>query len=116
MHIVADENIPLADAFFSHLGRVERLPGRSLTRHHLQRADLLLVRSVTAVDAELLADTPVRFVASATIGTDPVDLALLAQRGIGFSNAPGSLLAAQLSGYGFTLDLQALDLQAQHGE
>ncbi|MFT5722864.1 MAG: erythronate-4-phosphate dehydrogenase [Motiliproteus sp.] len=89
MHIVADENIPLADAFFSHLGTVERLPGRSLTREHLQRADLLLVRSVTAVNAELLADTPVKFVASATIGTDHVDLELLRQRGIGFSNAPG---------------------------
>ncbi|MFT6916136.1 MAG: erythronate-4-phosphate dehydrogenase [Motiliproteus sp.] len=89
MHIVADENIPLAEAFFSHLGTVERLPGRSLTQQHLQRADLLLVRSVTAVNAELLADTPVKFVASATIGTDHVDLPLLKQRGIGFSNAPG---------------------------
>lgn len=89
MHIVADENIPLAEAFFSHLGVVERLPGRSLTRQQLQRADLLLVRSVTPVTAQLLAETPVKFVASATIGTDHIDLGLLQQRGIVFSNAPG---------------------------
>jgi erythronate-4-phosphate dehydrogenase len=89
MHIVADENIPLAEAFFSHLGQVERLPGRSLNRRHLQRADLLLVRSVTEVNAELLADSAVKFVASATIGTDHVDLELLQQRGIRFHNAPG---------------------------
>ncbi len=89
MHIIADENIPLAEAFFSHLGQVERLPGRSLERRHLQRADLLLVRSVTDVNAQLLADSAVKFVASATIGTDHVDLELLQQRGICFHNAPG---------------------------
>lgn len=89
MRIIADENIPLAEAFFSHLGEVERVPGRSLTARQLQRADLLLVRSVTPVNAQLLADTPVRFVASATIGTDHVDLGWLQQQGIAFTNAPG---------------------------
>ncbi|MEH6471283.1 MAG: 4-phosphoerythronate dehydrogenase PdxB [Halopseudomonas sp.] len=89
MRIVADENIPLVEAFFGPLGEVVRLPGRSLRPEHLQQAELLLVRSVTQVNAELLAETPVKFVASATIGTDHVALEQLKQLGIGFSNAPG---------------------------
>jgi erythronate-4-phosphate dehydrogenase len=50
----------------------------------------LLVRSVTRVDAALLARANrLRFVGSATIGCDHVDTALLAGRGIPFANAPG---------------------------
>jgi erythronate-4-phosphate dehydrogenase len=41
------------------------------------------------VDAALLEGTPVRFVGTATIGTDHVDQAWLAARGIGFASAPG---------------------------
>ncbi|MDY6891985.1 MAG: 4-phosphoerythronate dehydrogenase PdxB [Pseudomonadota bacterium] len=88
--IVADENIPALDALFGGLGRIVRRPGRALCRDDLVAADLLLVRSVTRVDAALLAGTPVRFVGTATIGTDHVDQAWLAGQGIGFSSAPGS--------------------------
>ncbi len=89
MRIVADENIPLVDAFFADLGEIVRVSGRALSAGQLQSADLLLVRSVTEVNAELLADSPLRFVASATIGTDHVDLPYLQQRQIGFASAPG---------------------------
>ena len=52
-------------------------------------ADILLVRSVTAVDRGLLEHSAVRFVGSATIGFDHVDRAYLQQHGIGFATAPG---------------------------
>ena len=52
-------------------------------------ADALLVRSITRVDEALLADSRVKFVGSATIGTDHVDLDWLHSRGITFANAPG---------------------------
>ena len=84
--IVADDAIPhLAEAF----GEVSRVRGADITREHLREADVLLVRSVTRVDAALLEGTPVRFVGSATAGTDHVDLPALEARGIGFANAPG---------------------------
>lgn len=89
MHIVADENIPLLDAFFAPLGRITRLPGRQISREHLLDADALLVRSVTRVDPQLLADTPVRFVGTCTIGTDHLDLPGLAAAGIAVASAPG---------------------------
>ncbi|MFP5441269.1 MAG: 4-phosphoerythronate dehydrogenase [Gammaproteobacteria bacterium] len=89
MLIVADENMPLLEEFFGDLGEIRRVPGRSLRAADLAGADLLLVRSVTRVDAALLAQASPRFVGSATIGTDHVDLDLLAARGIPFASAPG---------------------------
>jgi erythronate-4-phosphate dehydrogenase len=53
-------------------------------------AGMLLVRSVTRVDRELLDNTAVRFVGTATIGTDHVDAGYLNDRGIAFTSAPGS--------------------------
>jgi erythronate-4-phosphate dehydrogenase len=75
---------------FSTLGEVSLVSGRELQAGQLRDADILLVRSVTRVDAELLDGTPVRFVGSATIGFDHVDLDHLQSHGIGFSTAPGS--------------------------
>lgn len=89
MLIVADENMPLLDEFFGGLGTVRRVAGRALTAANLVGADVLLVRSVTSVDAVLLGTATPKFIGSATIGTDHVDLSLLAARGIPFAAAPG---------------------------
>jgi erythronate-4-phosphate dehydrogenase len=90
MRIIADENIPCVAKAFASLGEVTLLPGRSMTPAQVRDADILLVRSVTRVDARLLGETDVQFVGSATIGFDHVDRGYLARRGIGFTTAPGS--------------------------
>ncbi len=90
MKIVADENIPCVEQAFASLGEVTLLPGRSMQPAQLRDADILLVRSVTAVDQALLEHSSVRFVGSATIGFDHVDRAYLQQHDIGFATAPGS--------------------------
>ncbi len=89
MNIIADENIPFVREAFGRIGTVSTLPGRNMTAGDLRSCNILLVRSVTRVDAALIGDAPIRFVASATIGTDHIDLEYLRQRGIGFANAPG---------------------------
>ncbi|KKX58498.1 MULTISPECIES: 4-phosphoerythronate dehydrogenase PdxB [Pseudomonas] len=89
MLIVADENIPLLDAFFEHFGEIRRVPGRSIDRATVEQADVLLVRSVTRVDRELLEGSKVRFVGTCTIGTDHLDLDYFQQAGITWSSAPG---------------------------
>jgi erythronate-4-phosphate dehydrogenase len=89
MRIVADENIPLLDAFFAHFGEIRRLPGRSIDRAAVADADILLVRSVTPVTRELLEGSSVRFVGTCTIGTDHLDLEYFLQAGIQWSSAPG---------------------------
>lgn len=90
MQIVADENIPFVREAFSAFGAVASYPASALTPKVVREADVLLVRSVTRVDAALLSGSRVRFVGTATIGTDHIDLPYLASRAIGFSSAPGS--------------------------
>ncbi|WP_194868898.1 4-phosphoerythronate dehydrogenase [Pseudoalteromonas sp. PPB1] len=90
MKILADQNMPLVEEFFSDLGVVKRFDGRSLTPHQLADADVLLTRSVTQVNSALLAEaTQLKFVGTATIGVDHIDRPLLAERDIGFASAPG---------------------------
>ena len=90
MRIIADENIPCVAKAFASLGELTLLPGRGMQAEQVRAADILLVRSVTRVDARLLPGSNVQFVGSATIGFDHVDRAYLQQQGIGFSTAPGS--------------------------
>ncbi len=90
MRIVADENIPFVQEAFGSLGAVHLMSGRSISPEILRDAEVLLVRSVTRVDSSLLEGSAVRFVGSATIGTDHVDAAYLRDRGIPFAHAPGS--------------------------
>lgn len=89
MLIVADENIPLLDSFFGDIGEIRRVSGRNLSPADVRDADILLVRSVTRVNEELLKGSRVRYVGTSTIGTDHVDVAWLESQGIAFSAAPG---------------------------
>lgn len=90
MKILADENIPYVRDAFASLGDVETVSGRAMTAQSVRDADLLMVRSITKVNAALLDGSKVRFVATATIGEDHIDKPFLQERGIGFASAPGS--------------------------
>ena len=90
MKIIADENIPCVEQAFASLGDVSLVSGRGMQPQQVRDADILLVRSVTRVDASLLEGSSVRFVGSATIGFDHVDRHYLQQQQIGFATAPGS--------------------------
>ncbi|KGU82164.1 4-phosphoerythronate dehydrogenase PdxB [Pseudomonas mediterranea] len=89
MLIVADENIPLLDAFFKDFGEIRRVPGRGIDRDTVAQADVLLVRSVSRVNRALLEGSNVRFVGTCTIGTDHLDLDYFAEAGIRWASAPG---------------------------
>ena len=89
MKILVDENMPYARELFSRLGEVRAVPGRPIPTDALTDADALMVRSVTKVNEALLGDKAIKFVGTATAGTDHVDQPWLAQAGIGFSAAPG---------------------------
>ena len=94
MKIVADAHIWGVESAFSDL------PGhdvdlRILEHKHIKQAvlqdtDILLTRSSTRVNAELLQSTSVRFAATATIGDDHYDKAWLDANGITWANAAGS--------------------------
>ncbi|MBA7613225.1 Erythronate-4-phosphate dehydrogenase [subsurface metagenome] len=90
MKVVADKNIPFVAECFSSVGEVEVVGGREITPSVVADADALLVRSVTRVGTELLAGSKVRFVGTATIGFDHIDIEYLSRNNIGFASAPGS--------------------------
>jgi erythronate-4-phosphate dehydrogenase len=90
MNIIADSNIPCVEEAFSAFGRVAPVSGREIRRDILTDAEMLLVRSVTKVNRELIENTPIKFVGTTTIGTDHIDMEYLKSRGIGFAAAPGS--------------------------
>ena len=87
--ILADENIPFAREAFGTLGEVRLTHGRQIAHADLADVDLLIVRSITRVDAALLAGTRVRFVGTATSGSDHVNVADLERLGIAFRAALG---------------------------
>jgi erythronate-4-phosphate dehydrogenase len=90
MKIIADANIPFVAECFSSIGEVVTVGGREITPGVVRDADVLLVRSITQVNADLLAGSKVRFAATATIGFDHVDISFLQRNNIGFTSAPGS--------------------------
>lgn len=90
MKIVADVNIPYVNESFSSFGEVVTVSGQDINNDILKDATILLVRSVTPVNANLLDGTMVKFVGTATIGIDHIDTQYLIDEYIGFAHAPGS--------------------------
>jgi len=89
MNLLIDENIALAQEAFSHFGNAKLMDGRSLAYKDVKDADVLIIRSITRVDEELLNKSKVRFVGTATIGTDHIDLDYLQRKKIVFADAKG---------------------------
>jgi len=89
MKTIVDENIASADEAFSDFGDVKLVEGRTLTNKDIIDADALIIRSITRVDEKLLAGSKVKFVGTATIGTDHIDLEYLQKRNIKFTDAKG---------------------------
>ena len=90
MKILADQNMPLVEEYFADLGGVTRFDGRNARPEQIEDVDILLTRSVTKVNAELLQYAKkLKFVGTATIGTDHIDTELLDSKEIAFSSAPG---------------------------
>jgi len=94
LNIVADAHIWGAQSAFSGLPGYDVdlriLEHKQINRAVLKDTDILLTRSSTRVNTELLQDTPVRFAATATIGDDHYDKAWLDANGIAWANAAGS--------------------------
>ena len=90
MNILYDENMPFAAEFFAELGKLTAFSGRSLTPDDVSDADVLLVRSITRVNQDLLQQNKrLSFVGTATIGVDHIDQDYLSNRHVSFHSAPG---------------------------
>ena len=87
---VVDDVIPHTAALKALMGDVTILPGRDITPATISDADILLVRSITAVNESLLAGSSVQFVGTATAGVDHFDIDAIERLGVAWSAAPGS--------------------------
>ena len=90
--ILFDEQIPFVKEVLGSFDEVQSVVGRSLTNEQIvdSGATALFVRSTTQVNAALLHNSKVQFVASATAGVDHVSIADLERSGIYFYYAAGS--------------------------
>jgi erythronate-4-phosphate dehydrogenase len=89
MKIIVDENIAFAEEAFEKIGSVKLMYGREISNKDLKNVNALIVRSITKVNENLLRDTNVKFVGTATIGTDHIDLNYLKNADITFTDAKG---------------------------
>ena len=90
MKILADDKIPLVNELFGQHAEITLKPGTQITQADLKDIDLLLVRTVTQVNQDLLQNTSVRYVGSATAGIDHLDIPYLTEAGIQWHCAKGA--------------------------
>ena len=89
MKVIVDSHIPHISGLIEPWASVIYLEPQDITREAVQDADALIIRTRTRCDTALLEGSGVRFIGSATIGTDHIDLDYCACRGITIRNAPG---------------------------
>lgn len=87
--IIADDKIPFLKGVLEAYADVTYLPGNQISRESVMNADALLIRTRTRCDATLLEGTAVKFIATATIGSDHIDAEYCKQNDITWVNAPG---------------------------
>lgn len=89
MRIIVENKIPFLRGRLEHLGNVEYLAPEDITPAAVRDADAIAVRTRTRCNEALLGGSNVKLVATATIGTDHIDLGWCKKHGVKVVNAPG---------------------------
>ena len=89
MKFIIDNKIPFIDGVLEPFGEVKYLQGAKITHEKIKDTNALIVRTRTNCNSELLDNTPVQFIATATIGFDHIDTEYCETRNITWQNAPG---------------------------
>ena len=89
MKIVADDKIPYLKGALEKRAEVHYIKGADISADDMKDADVLITRTRTKVNEQLLKDSKIKLVVTATIGHDHIDKDYLASRGIIWKNCPG---------------------------
>lgn len=89
LHIIVERNVRFVEGLLEQFGTVEYLAPEDITAERVQKADALFIRTRNRCDAALLDGSQCRFIGTATIGTDHIDMPYCTSRGITAVNAPG---------------------------
>lgn len=87
--IVIEDKIPFIKGILDDVAEVYYLSPEKITSKAMKYVDGLVTRTRTTCNATLLDGSCCRFIATATIGTDHIDLPYCKNRGITVANAPG---------------------------
>jgi erythronate-4-phosphate dehydrogenase len=121
MKLMIDDAVWGFKEIFSDFGEIITLPGREIDRQSLMDCEILIVRSRTKVNKELLEGTKVQFVGSTVAGLDHIDETYLQENNITFASAQGcnanavveyviSALANLANDYSFDLSSKTLGI------
>ncbi len=89
MKIVIDDKIPYIQGALEPFAEVVYLPGSKTTAAVVKDADAIITRTRTKCNKDLLEDSKVQFIATATIGYDHIDTDYCSKAGIKWINARG---------------------------
>lgn len=89
MKIIIESHIPYIKGLLEPYAQVEYLEPEAFSPQKVSDADALIVRTRTRCDENLLSGTKVRFVGTATIGTDHINLDYCQRSDIAVASAPG---------------------------
>ena len=90
MKVIVDNKIPYIKGNIEKIAdEVVYLPGNAFTKEEVKDADALIVRTRTLCNAELLEGSSVKFIATATVGFDHIDVDYCREAGIVWTNCPG---------------------------
>ena len=103
LKIIIDKAIPFIVGVFEPYAKVEYIEGKSFTPSIIADADALIIRTRTKCNSSLLDGSRVRFIATATIGFDHIDLEYCKEYNIGVSTSAGCNARAVLQWVAATL-------------
>lgn len=90
MKVIVDNKIPFIKEAIEHIAdEVVYAAGKDFTPALIKDADALIIRTRTHCNQELLDNSKVSFIATATIGFDHIDTDYCLKAGISWANAPG---------------------------
>lgn len=87
--IIVDDAVPFIKGVFEPYADVVYKAGKEICHEDLVDVDAMVIRTRTKCDSALLEGTPVKFIATATIGTDHIDFPYCDEKGIVVRNAAG---------------------------
>ncbi len=89
MKVIADDKIPFLKGVLEPFAEVAYVPGKLITNEMLKDCDAILIRTRTKCTDSLLKETGVKFIGTATIGFDHIDVHYCNKHNILWTNAPG---------------------------
>ncbi len=89
MKVIIDSNIPFIKGVLESLADIVYADSKDIDAATVKDADALIIRTRTKCDSDLLKGSKVRFIGTATIGTDHIDIGWCRKNSIEVTGAPG---------------------------